>query len=90
MPLRDEAIHPDPSGHVPIHALPEAERNRLKTLPLGLSESLDALEADHDFLVAGGVFDEPLLRTWIELKREEALDVRSRPHPREMGLYLDV
>ena len=51
---------------------------------------LDALEKDHQFLLEGEVFDESLIRAWIELKRKESLDVRSRPHPREMSLYLDV
>jgi len=75
---------------MPLAHVPEAERNRIRTLPLQLMTALDALEQDQAFLLEGGVFDGALLRTWIELKRKEVLDVRSRPHPREMGLYLDV
>lgn len=75
---------------IPIARIPEDERMRLRTLPLELNQALDALEADHQFLLEGNVFDESLLRTWIGLKRAEALDVRSRPHPREMALYHDV
>jgi glutamine synthetase len=75
---------------LPIGKIPEDQRRRLRTLPLQLNQSLDALEADHQFLLEGNVFDESLLRTWIQLKRAEALDVGSRPHPREMSLYLDV
>jgi glutamine synthetase len=41
-------------------------------------------------LLAGDVFDEPLIQAWIELKRKESAEVRSRPHPREVSLYLDV
>ena len=26
----------------------------------------------------------------MKIKRQESLDVRSRPHPREVALYLDV
>jgi glutamine synthetase len=59
-------------------------------VPGSLSETLDALEADHDFLLAGGVFGEDLIRTWIAWKRENEVDVvRLRPHPAEFGLYFD-
>ncbi len=75
---------------MPVERIPEEERGRLRTLPLDLNQTLDALEADHRFLLEGGVFDEDLIRTWIALKRAEALDVRNRPHPREMALYLEV
>jgi glutamine synthetase len=59
-------------------------------VPGSLSEALDALEADHDFLLAGGVFSEDLIHTWIDWKREHEVDVvRLRPHPAEFGLYFD-
>ena len=52
-------------------------------VPGSLAESLDALEADHEFLLKGGVFSEGLIRTWIDWKRENEVDfVRLRPHPR--------
>ena len=38
--------------------LPEEEKAKLQGLPTSLSEALDALEADHDYLTAGGVFPE--------------------------------
>jgi glutamine synthetase len=75
---------------IPIGQIPPEERGRLRTLPLNLDEALDALERDHEFLLYGGAFNEELIRTWVEMKRKEALDVRSRPHPREMALYHDV
>ena len=51
-------------------------------VPGSLAEALDALERDHEFLTAGGVFSEELIRTWIDYKRENEADVvRLRPHP---------
>src|SRR5207249_4161308 len=44
-------------------------------VPGSLDEALDALEADHDFLTAGSVFSEELIRTWIAYKRENETDV---------------
>jgi glutamine synthetase len=59
-------------------------------VPGSLAESLDALEADHEFLLAGNVFGEELIRTWIDWKREHEVDVvRLRPHPAEFSLYYD-
>jgi glutamine synthetase len=60
-------------------------------VPGSLDEALDALEADHEFLTRGGVFDDELVRTWIDYKREHEADVvRLRPHPAEFALYYDA
>ncbi len=39
-------------------------------MPTSLNAVLDSLEADHDFLLEGGVFTSDLIETWIEYKRE--------------------
>ena len=60
-------------------------------VPSSLDEALDALEADHDFLKAGGVFTDDLIETWIEYKRINEVDaIRLRPHPWEFMLYYDI
>ncbi len=60
-------------------------------MPATLSEALDALEADHDFLTAGGVFTPELIETWIEYKREKEIKpLAQRPHPFEYELYYGV
>jgi glutamine synthetase len=60
-------------------------------VPGSLAEALDALEADHEFLLRGGVFTEDLIGTWIDWKRENEVDVvRLRPHPAEFSLYYDA
>jgi glutamine synthetase len=52
---------------------------------------LDALEADHDFMLKGDVFTKDLLDTWIDYKRENEVDqLRLRPHPYELYMYYDV
>ena len=57
----------------------------------GLNSILDALEADHEFLLEGGVFTEDIIQSYIEYKREEEADaVAMRPHPYEFQLYLDI
>jgi glutamine synthetase len=59
-------------------------------VPDSLAGALEALEADHEFLLRGGVFSEELIQTWIDYKRENEVDtVRLRPHPAEFELYFD-
>jgi len=51
---------------------------------------LDALEADHEFLLAGGVFTDDLIEAYVGHKREEVDEVRLRPHPWEFAIYFDA
>lgn len=67
------------------------ERAVIKPLPTSLEEALHALEEDHDFLLAGDVFNEDIIAGWIDHKRKAEIDpVRIRPHPYEISLYFDV
>jgi glutamine synthetase len=68
----------------------EHENGGIAQVPGSLSEALDALEHDHEFLLEGGVFSKELIETWIAWKRENEVDVvRLRPHPAEFALYYD-
>jgi glutamine synthetase len=74
-----------------LYELPPEELAKIATVPGSLSEAIDALEADHEFLLKGGVFTEDLIEVWIRYKREAEVDpVRLRPHPWEFALYYDV
>ncbi len=59
-------------------------------LPTSLNKALNALEKDHDYLLAGGVFTEDLLENWIKLKRKEVTEIRVRPTPYEFETYYDI
>jgi glutamine synthetase len=73
-----------------LFELSEEELAGIPHVPGSLDHALDALEADHEFLLAGGVFTEDLIRTWIDYKRRSEADaVRLRPHPWEFALYYD-
>jgi glutamine synthetase len=74
-----------------IYDLPPEELKNLPSVPGSLDEALDALEADHEFLLSGGVFSQTLIDTWIEYKRTREVDaIRLRPHPYEFYLFYDV
>ena len=73
-----------------LYELPPEEHAEIATVPGSLEEALNALEADHDFLLAGDVFTADLIETWIELKREDINALRFRPHPHEFEMYYDI
>ena len=73
-----------------LYELPADEKKKIKQVPSSLGEVLDALEADHEFLLQGGVFTTDLLEEYIEYKRIHEVDaVRLRPTPHEFALYFD-
>ncbi len=75
---------------VNIYELPPEEKAKVKSVPGSLEGALKALEADHEFLLAGDVFTPDLLETWIDYKYKNEIDaVRLRPHPMEFKLYFD-
>ena len=74
-----------------LYELPPEEHASIPQVPGSLSEVLDALEADQDYLLEGGVFTPDLIETWIEMKRTTEIDqIRLRPHPYEFELYYDI
>jgi glutamine synthetase len=81
---------PDPLDK-DLYDLPPEDLAKVPQVPGSLDESLAALEADHDFLLAGGVFTQDVIDTWISYKRENEIDeLRLRPHPWEFYMYYDI
>jgi glutamine synthetase len=72
-----------------LYDLPAEEAALIKQVPASLDAVLDALEADHEFLLKGDVFTKDLLDAYIEHRRGEADAVRLRPHPYEFVMYFD-
>ncbi|MGQ9491437.1 MAG: type I glutamate--ammonia ligase [Anaerolineae bacterium] len=74
-----------------LYGLPPEEAKLIKQVPGSLDAVLNALEADHEFLLKGDVFTEDMLETYIAYKRETEVEpVRMRPHPYEFVLYYDA
>ena len=87
-------IDPHANGWGPydmnLYTLPEEEKKKLKGLPTSLEQALDALEADHDYLTAGGVFPEELIANFIKTKRQECSQMAAIPHPAEFDKYYNL
>jgi glutamine synthetase len=74
-----------------LYELPPEEAKLIPQVPGTLEEVLQALEKDHDYLLAGDVFTKDLIETWIDYKREkEIAPLAMRPHPYEFELYYGV
>ena len=86
-------IDPHENGWGPydmnLFELPEEEKAKLKGLPTSLEQALDALEADHDYLTAGGVFPEELLSGFIRMKRQECAEIAKIPTVPEFSRYFN-
>ena len=84
-------IDPGEPLDVDLYDLPPEETAKLKQVPGSLPEVLDALEADHEFLLKGDVFTPDLIEMWLDYKRTREIDeLRLRPHPYEFYLYFDA
>ncbi len=74
-----------------LYDLEPEEAEKVKSTPGSLGEVLDALEADHAWLLKGDVFTRDVIETWISYKREKELaQVNLRPVPYEFFLYFDI
>jgi len=74
-----------------IYDLPPEELKNVPETPGSLEAALNALAADHDFLLKGNVFTEDVINAWINYKMEnEVKSIAARPHPYEFSLYYNV
>jgi glutamine synthetase len=88
--IKNKIEPPDPVDK-DLYDLPPEELGAVPQVPDSLDKALDALEADRDFLLEGGVFTEDVIEHWVQYKREHEVDeIRLRPHPYEFALYYDI
>lgn len=74
-----------------IYALSPEELKSVPRMPGSLTESLEALEADHDYLLRGDVFTRDALEMWVDYKRENEINEAAKyPTPIEYKLYYDI
>jgi glutamine synthetase len=88
--VRNKIEPPEPVDK-DLYDLEPEEAAQIQQVPGSLEEVLNALEADNDWLLEGGVFTEDVIETWLDYKRSKELDaIRLRPHPYEFALYYDI
>jgi glutamine synthetase len=68
----------------------DTQRDHIHFLPRNLTEALDALASDNDFLRRGNIFKDELLDQWVQLKQEEIKSIGTMPHPFEYKMYFNL
>jgi glutamine synthetase len=70
-----------------LYDLPPEELYDVPTVCGSLRQAMEALEADHEFLLAGDVFNKDQIEAYSELKWEEIYAFEQAPHPIEFQMY---
>jgi glutamine synthetase len=83
-------IHPGDAMDKDLYDLPPEELAGIPTVCGSLREALGALKADHDFLLAGDVFTQDQIDSYIDLKWNEVYKFEHTPHPVEFEMYYSV
>lgn len=83
-------IHPGDAADKDLYDLPAEEAAEIPTVAESFEEALAALDADREFLTAGGVFSDDMIDAYIELKKDECVQVSQTTHPAEFDLYYSV
>ena len=80
-------INPGDPMDKDLYELPAEELKEIPTVAASLREALEALDADREFLKAGGVFDDDQIDAYIAVKMEEVERLDMAPHPVEFDMY---
>lgn len=87
--IRNE-IHPGAPTDIDLYAADPADIAHIKGVPASLEEAVAALEKDHDYLLEGGVFTPDVIEKYVERKKEEITEARTKPTPWEFEQYFDA
>lgn len=80
-------IHPGAPIEKDLYELPPEELLDIPTVCSSLEQAIDSLQADREFLLAGDVFSNGLLDSYIKIKEEEITKLRTWTHPVEFEMY---
>ncbi|WP_053981760.1 glutamate--ammonia ligase [Marinagarivorans algicola] len=83
-------IHPGDAADKDLYDLEPEELAEYPTVAASLEEALAALDADREFLTAGGVFTNDTIDAYIALKKEEVELINMTTHPLEFEMYYSV
>ena len=83
-------IHPGGPADKDLYDLSPEEETDIPTVAHGLDIALEALDNDREFLLAGGVFSNNTIDSYIALKMEEVNRMRLATHPAEFDMYYSV
>ena len=80
-------IDPGEAMDKDLYDLPAEEAAEIPTVCHSFDQALEALDADREFLLQGGVFSDDFIDSYITLKMEEVTRLRMTTHPVEFDMY---
>jgi glutamine synthetase len=83
-------IDPGEAADKDLYDLPAEEAAEIPTVASSLTQALDALEADHEFISSTGVMSLDAIEAYIDLKREDVIKLDQTTHPVEFDMYYSV
>jgi glutamine synthetase len=83
-------IHPGEAMDMDLYELSAADAARVPKVCFSLSQALDELSNDREFLLQGNVFDNDLIDAYIGVKQYEVQQIRMATHPLEFDLYYSL
>ncbi len=83
-------IHPGDAMDKDLYDLAPEEERAIPTVCFSMEQALESLDADREFLTAGGVFTDDLIDAYIELKMEDVTRLRMTTHPVEFDMYYSL
>lgn len=83
-------IHPGEPIDKDLYDLPPEEEKEIPQVCFSFDEALAALDADREFLKAGGVFSDDMIDAYINLKMDEVTRLRMTTHPVEFDMYYSL
>ena len=83
-------IDPGAAMDKDLYDLPPEEARGIPTVCHSLDQALEALDADREFLKAGGVMNDDFIDGYIALKMQEVTRFRAATHPLEYQMYYGI
>jgi glutamine synthetase len=83
-------INPGAPSDKDLYDLPPEEEKLIPTVSYSLSQSLEALDKDREFLTRGDVMSNSLIDAYIGLKEQEITRFSMTPHPVEFDMYYSL
>lgn len=87
--IKNKTLPGDPMD-VNLYALSDEDRNKVPMLCTSLTEAINALEDNHDFLMGGDVFTPEFIKSYVQIKRDEIAKLECMPHPLEFKMYYSL
>ncbi len=80
-------IDPGPASDEDLYELSAEEQAKIPQVCGSLREAVEALKADHAYLLEGNVFTADQINAYLELLMEDVIRFEHAPHPVEFDMY---